>query len=478
MVSSDDITPAPAEASGAAPRRPGPDPGRIGSTGASASARRAHLPARGAHVSGRSPRVSGRGAHVASSPRGIVGRGRVGSARTRATAASGRVAPPPRPIAASPRLKHAAQRDARVGIRARRAAVGAGLAVLIVVSAIIGAVAFGGRSSPGGSPPAAVALATRAAISWVDGTAFTGPRQQGVPADLGRSGSAPDGTVEAVGSATSGGITRELLIVTPPTGTVYGLSVVIDRGRVAYPVTVTLLPFARSIPAGTTPTVPEQGTTVTPTASGPAQAWAEAVFGVPAHPAGALGYGVAGAVKVLEEWRPATGAAFVTRVLVPLAGPGPGRTVSRAEATARAAVAAATLALAAAPAEVATSAAAVVAAQKALTTVTAVEHAAEVAAAVAGTVHPRRAARETAAAATARSEVAADQKSLTAALARQAAAISKRAAVERAAAAAQTRLGEAVAAAASTVLSVYDVAYNRRGQATAWAPADDAIRGA
>ena len=224
-----------------------------------------------------------------------------------------------------------------------------------------------------------------------------------------------------------------------------------------------------------TPTVAERGRMVAPTASGPAQAWAAEVFGAPDHPAGALGYGVAGAVQVLEEWRPATGAAFVTRVLVHLSGPGPSPTLSRAEVSARAALAAATPAVAGAAATVAATAVAVAADQKGLTAVSAVEHAAAAAATAAGTAHPRRAAREAGAAATAQAEVGADQKRLTADEARQMAARSTQATAAATVTAARTRLGQAVAP-TSTVLSVYDVAYNSHGRATAWAPAEYGIR--
>jgi hypothetical protein len=492
MVSSDDITtdPAPAEESGPRARPLGVEPGRLRLVRARPSGRGAHAsatgartsapvrvlghgarpPAHGARVSTRGTRVSSRGAHAGASSRGIVGRGRVGSARTRATEA-GPVAPPIRLHAEAPPLKHAAKRDARTGVRARRAAFGAAAVVLIVVSALVGAVLFGGRSAPAGSPLAAVALATRAATSWVDGAPFTGPRGPGVPADLGRSGPAPEGIVEAVRAETSGAVTSVLFIVAPASGRAYGLSVIIDHGRIAYPVTVTPLPFTTSIPVGTTSVVPGRGARVEPSADGPAQAWAAGVFGAPGHPADALGYGVAGSVQVLEEWRPTTGAAFVTRVLVRLSGPGPGPTVSPATATARAAVADDTRTVARAEAAVRAAAEAVAADQKALTTVTGVQHTAAAAARAAGAAHPHRAAREARAAAVAQSEVAADQTRLTAAAARQAAARKKLASADRARTAAQTSLARADAT-SSTVTSVYDVAYDTGGRATAWAPAD------
>jgi hypothetical protein len=452
MVSSDDITTdaVPVEIPDLRAR---PDPGSIGRSGGRA-------PGRGAHAVGSSSRG-----------RATVGGGRVTSARARANAAPGRSPAPTRLHVVSPRPKHGVKRAARPGISSKRVALGAAVVAVVVVSAVIGALLFGGGSSPAGPSPAAVASATRAATSWVDGSTFAGPRKAGVPADLGRSGTATRGTVEAVGTATSGGFTTELFIVAPPAGTLYGLSVVLDHGQVAYPVTVTPLPFVTAIPAGSKSSVPEGGRTVAPTATGPAQSWAEEVFGSPDHPAGRLGYGVAHAVKVLDEWRPTTGAAFVTRVLVPLSGPGPGLVVSRPAAAAQAALSTEARAVTGGRAGVAAATAAVAADQRALTKVAGVERKAAAAAAAAGRAHPRRAAREAGVAATARSEGARDQTSLTADQGRQAAATSKLAVAERAEAVGTTTLAQAVAT-SSSVMSVYDVAYDGRGRATAWAPAD------
>ncbi len=148
---------------------------------------------------------------------------------------------------------------------------------------------------------------------------FTGPRLSGVPADLGRSGPTATSTLEAVGSSTSGGISSRLFIVDPASGPAYGLSVVVFNGCLAYPPTLTPLPFASSVPAGTDPVVPQTGTIVAPTATRQAQTWAQATFGSPARPTDQLGYGLAGPVTAVNQWKPNTGAALVTRVRMPLA---------------------------------------------------------------------------------------------------------------------------------------------------------------
>jgi hypothetical protein len=342
-------------------------------------------------------------------------------------------------------------------------------AVIVVVSALVGAALRGGGTTSVST--GAVRLATEAASAWVDGTAFRGERGAGVPADLGRSGPVPRGVVEPVGSSTARGVTSLLFVVDPPAGEAYGLSVVVARGKVAYPVTVSPLPFAISVPSGAAAVVPERGRTVAPSAPARAraQAWAQSAFGFPDRPAGPSGYGLAGAVEVLEQWAPSTGAVDVTRVSVPLKGTvqaGPVAAARQTVATDARAVAAARPAVTA------------IAAARAQTNATlgcevaAARSAAAAAAAAAGTDHPKRAARDAQEATTDQTAATAARKTLAAQQATQTTDTARLAAAQHSYAAALAALTSAEAAASTAVTSVYDVAFDSHGRPSAWAPAD------
>jgi hypothetical protein len=354
--------------------------------------------------------------------------------------------------------------------RTRWAGLSLALAALVAVSMLLGAALFGGASPTATSVPKSdQLLAARAAQAWVDGVTFSGPRLAGVPADLGRSGPTARGTVEAVGSSTSGAITSQLFVVAPTTGPVYGLSVVTYHGKVAYPPTVSPLPFAMSMVAGRPPVVPQTGTIVAPTAVGQAQTWAAAVFGSPTAPTGRLGYGVAGPVKILAQWVPKTGAALVTRVQVPLAGVLTGTAQAAALTAAQSTLTADTISVAAARTAVAAIVATVAHDQDQVTRTVA---AAQVAVAAAATANPPNlpplAAAVTAAqqaATDAQTSLSADQQTQTGDQSALAAAIQ----TQHSAAAAEKT---AATVALTSVVSVYDVAYDTAGQAIAWSPAD------
>jgi len=205
--------------------------------------------------------------------------------------------------------------------------------------------------------------------------------------------------------------------------------VVTYKGQLAYPVTVTPLPFASSVPPGTTPVVPQTGKIVASTATGQAQAWAAEVFGPSGRPVDGLGYSLAGHVTVLNQWIPVAGAALVARVSVPLAGIPPGPPGSRAVAADQRVFTAEGDAF-----------------RSAHDDVTQPNNSAQAAMAAANALTADQQAQDAAAAAlsSARQPQATDTATLT------------------------TTTGVA----AETVTSVYDVAFDAQGQPIAWAPAD------
>lgn len=354
--------------------------------------------------------------------------------------------------------------------RNRWAALGVAVVALVAVSMLLGAALFGASSPAASSAPKSdQLLAGRAAQAWVDGATFSGPRLAGVPANLGRSGPTARGTVEAVGSSASGAITSQLFVVAPTTGPAYGLSVVTYNGRVAYPPTVSPLPFAVSIPAGGSPVVPQTGTIVAPTAVRQAQAWAAAAFGSPTNPADRLGYGINGPVKVLAQWIPKTGAALVTRVQVPLTGIVAGTAQTAALTAAQSTLTGDTGSVAAARTTVARIAATVAHDQAEVARTAASAQGAVAAAAAANPPNPP----QLATAVTAAQQAATDaQNSLSADQQTQAGDQAALAAAIQAQTSAAAAEKTAAAAALTSVVSVYDVAYNTAGQAIAWSPAD------
>lgn len=353
---------------------------------------------------------------------------------------------------------------------ARWATLGVAVAALVAVSMLLGAALFGGSSPAATSVPKSdQLLGASAAQAWVDGATFTGPRLAGVAANLGRSGPTARGSVEAVGSSVSGAITSQLFVVAPVSGPVYGLSVVTYNGRVAYPPTVSPLPFAVSIAAGGSPVVPQTGAIVAPTAVRQAQAWAAAAFGSPTNPVGRLGYGLAGPVKVLAQWTPKTGAALVTRVQAPLTGIVAGTAQTAALTAAQSTLTDDTGSVAAARATVAEIAATVAHDQAEVARTAAAAQAAVAAAAAANPPNPP----PLAAAVTASQQAATDaQNRLDADQQTQAGDQSALAAAIHAQTAAAAAEKTAATAALTSVVSVYDVAYDTAGRAIAWSPAD------
>lgn len=344
--------------------------------------------------------------------------------------------------------------------------LGPGLAAVVVISAFVGA-AIGGAGSPStNSPTAADGLAARAASAWLAGKPFHGPRLAGVPADLGRVGPALGGSLQAVSSSTSGQITQVAFIASPPDGRPFGLGVVVYHDQIAYPPSVTPLPFVTSITAGqSNPTVPQTGTIVTPTAGRQALAWAKRTFPVMSP------WRLAGRVKVLNQWRPTHGAALVTRVQVPLRGAPAGSTVlaslTKAQSELRSAqgtVAAAGKTLQDASVTVSADRAAIGQANTALTNAQA--------AAAAGQNTPPLAAAVTAA----QANLTKAQQALSTDQATQAADQAGLTSGRQAEAAARAGLAHAEAALTS-VTSVYDVAYDHAGTPIAWGPADYQIGG-
>lgn len=353
------------------------------------------------------------------------------------------------------------------GSPARWLTLGAGLVAIVVISAFVGAAVFGTNSTASTAPDGAKRLAARAAAAWMAGKAFGGPRLAGVPADLGRVGPAVGGSLEEVGSSTKGQITDVLFIASPPTGRPFGLGVVIYQGKVAYPPSVTPVPFATPVRSGAAPAVPEGGKIVPPTAT-QASSWATATFTARSSSP----YALAGKIKVLNQWRPTAGpAALVTRVQVPLRGAPTGSAALTAVAEARSALRAATGKVSGTARALDDANSKLTGDQSALTQANTALAAAQTAAA-AGKNSPPLAAAVTAAQANV-------TKAAQAVGADQAAQASDRAALAAARSAeASARRGLSTAEAAlPRVTSVYDVAYDHAGHPLAWVPADYQIGG-
>lgn len=339
------------------------------------------------------------------------------------------------------------------------ALLGGSVVAMVVVVALAGAALFGGSSTTSAAP---TAVSLRAADAWLAAKPFAGGRLGGVPADLGRSGAALNAVLEPAGSSSAAGITSQQFIVVPRAGTAFGLSVVTYRGKIAYPPTVTGLPFADG---ARTRTVPESGKIVRPSAAKAAQAWAQSAFGPDATGAVAkLGFGLAGEVRVLNQWQPKSGPAFVARIQVPLSSTAAGTPAARAAG-----------ALSAIRHTVATErntlgplADAIVADQA---TLASADTTAQAAVAAAGAAKPPNppplAAAATAAqqaATNAQNALTKDQHALTAARAKLAG-DQKTEATDAAAL-------KAAATQPATVVSVYDVAFTSSGTALTWVPAD------
>lgn len=354
------------------------------------------------------------------------------------------------------------------GSPARWATLAAATVAVVVISAFVGAAVFGGASASAVTPPGAKRLAARAAGAWMAGATFDGPRLAGVPADLGRTGPGLGGRLEEVGFSSAESITDVLFIASPAEGQAFGLSVVVYAGKIAYPPSVTPLPFATSLRPGRAPLVPEGGRIVAPTAATQAQAqsWAAATF-----TAAGFSYSLAGKVRVLNQWDPKTGAAMVARVQVPLRGAPAGSPELTRVVIAKAGLTAADDKVTAAGKTLDQSTTKVADDQGALGQANAALASAQ-AAAAAGKNTPPLAAAVTAAQTTftnAQHTLAVDQ-----------AAQSTAQTALAAAKAAETsdRAGLAGAEAAlPRVMSVYDVAYDRAGRPIAWAPADYQIGG-
>lgn len=352
------------------------------------------------------------------------------------------------------------QRRARTGqvqrrSPGRRAAMGTGVAALIGVSMLIGGATFGSSSPASRStPPAAIALADQAAQTWLSAKDFTGPRLPSVPADLTRQGGPITASVEAVGFSTGHRITEGLFIVNPATGGPFGLSVVIFKGRVAYPPSVTPLPFATSVPAGSEPAVPQSGKIVAPSLTGATQTWAKSTF----PPAGStsLALSLAGNVKILDQWKPSSGPAMVARVSVPLSALLPSATAGISDA--QQAVTADQRAVSAAQSAVNSADSALSRAQS------------KASAAAAAAAQPNAPATAAAAATEATNTLNAAQQALSNAKTALSSA-------EQTLTRATATLDQAKRAGATTFASVYDVTFNPAGQVTGWAPADYQIGG-
>jgi len=352
------------------------------------------------------------------------------------------------------------RQDASPGRTGRQwALLGVSIAALIVIVALIGGALFGGSSTTSAAPSA---MSLRAANAWLAARPFVGPRLGGVPADLGRSGRALRAVLEPAGSSSAAGITSQEFIVVPDTGAPFGLSVVTYNAKIAYPLTVTGLPFAGG---AATHTVPESGKIVRPSAITAAQAWAQNTFGPHATSAVAkLGFGLAGKVKVLNQWQPKGGPAFVARIQVPLSTTAAGTPAAKAATTLsglRRVISAERATLKGLGAKVAADQATLNAANKA----------AQAALAAAGAAKPpnspRLAGAATAAqqaATNARNALDTDRQSLAAGHAKLAGDL-KTEGIDAAGLKAAT-------ARSSTVVSVYDVAFNSAGKALTWVPAD------
>jgi hypothetical protein len=373
--------------------------------------------------------------------------------------------------------------------RRERTVLAVAVAVLAVVAFLLGGALTGGSNSPASNQLASNRLATRAVTAWLANKPFGGPRLTGVPANLGRSGGPVTATVEAAGSSTSDGIVSQQFIVVPATGMPYGLSVVLYKGKVAYPVTLTGVGFAESATGTGTSVVPQTGAIVAPAAIGPAQAWAQATFGPGAtSPVTALGFGLAGSTKVLNQWDPKTGAAMVARIQVPLSSGAPGTASATARTKASDTVAADRKTVSADQRALVNTAATLVSDQDAVTkansaaqTAVAASNAAQAKVTADNAASPVSAslAADTATATTAAAAVTAAQKTATTAQATLTADqhTHTKAAAHLAADQKTEQADLALAAQAdnqhsTTVQSVYDVAFNAAGTPLAWAPAD------
>lgn len=374
--------------------------------------------------------------------------------------------------------------------RRERTVLAAAVAVLAVVAFLLGGALTGGPRSPS-SPPVSNRLASRAVTAWLADKPFNGPRLTGVSANLGRSGGPVTATVEAAGSSSADGIVSQQFIVVPATGKPYGLSVVLYKGKVAYPVTLTGIQFAESgagAGAGAgAPIVPQTGAIVAPSATGPAQAWAQATFGPGAtSPVTALGFGLSGSTKVLNQWDPKTGAAMVARIQVPLSSgaPGTASATTRTKAndtvtTDRQTISADQTALTNTAATLASDQDAVTKANSAAQAAVAASNAAQAQVAADNATNPPSASLAPDNATVAAAAVTAAQKTATTAQATlssdqhtQSLAAAQLAADEKTEQADVALAAQADNQHSATVESVYDVAFNAAGTPLAWAPAD------
>jgi hypothetical protein len=395
---------------------------------------------------------------------------------------------------ARPQAPRGRRRSQFGGTRRERTVLAVAVAALAVVAFLLGGALTGGSNSPASNQSVLNRLATRAVIAWLADEPFGGPRLTGVPANLGRSGGpAVTARVEAAGASSADGIVSQQFIVVPATGRPSGLSVVLYQGKVAYPVTLTGILFAEPATGTRTgtgaPVVPQTGVIVAPSATGPAQAWAQATFGPgAASPVAALGFGLSGTAKVLNQWDPKTGAAMVARIQVPLSSgaPGTASATTRTEAddtvtTDREAISADQTALTNTAATLVSDGAEVTEANRAAQAAVAASNAAQAKVADDNAANPPSAslAADTANAATATSAVAAAQKTATTAQAALTAdQHAQSLAAAQLAADQKTEQTDVVLAAqadnqhSATVESVYDVAFNAAGSPLAWAPAD------
>lgn len=130
------------------------------------------------------------------------------------------------------------------------------LAVVVagIVFLVLGGVVLGsGGTKPVGPGP----VARQAADAWLAGRAFVGPRAGGVPTDLGRFGRIT-ASLQPSGQWHNGSQAGETFIVTVVNGSNLGLTVVTDRGKLAFSPTLSALPFV----IGKAPPTPPRSVTV------------------------------------------------------------------------------------------------------------------------------------------------------------------------------------------------------------------------
>lgn len=339
------------------------------------------------------------------------------------------------------------------------AVLGSAVAAIATIAFFASGAFLGTSATAAGPDP----LAARAARAWLADRVFSGPRLAGVPADLGRHGGAIQAALEPAGSSSSSGITSQQFIVAPRPGAAFGLTVVLYQGKVAYPPTISALPFVQ--PAGRR--VPEAGNVVHAGEAGPAQSWAHSTFGAGAKGTlSALGY-EAGKAKVIQEWEPKSGAAFVVRIEVPLSSSAPGSPMAAARAKAAGAFASARAAVALDRQAVAKDQSAVTGDQQALSRANAAAQAA-VGGTSAGKPLSNAAKSAQQAATNAGSTLSAEQRTLNTDKTRLAADLK----TETTAAG---RVHHLDAVAPQSALGVYDVAFAASGKALAWSPADYSI---